>query len=369
MCHSQLISVIKDDNASRSADVIFVHGINADARTTWMTENKTWVLKESWLYWLGKDIPDVAVWTLDYPASALAWQGHTMPLEERADNITNLLLTRLDLDSNRPIIFVTHSMGGLLVKHILRRALSGDCTEPDANSLIERTRGIVFLSTPHTGSDLANLIQRLVFLRPNANVSELQSYEPTLVSLNNWFGTNFNNLDLQVKGFYEMQPTPIQRNFVGRVINTIVVDRDSATLALPGVSVTPLDKDHSSICWVESPYLSRNEDQLYNNVVSFIEQIIQQSKSETANLMPEPIPPQPSAIPIPDDRNLRELLRNLTTIQFDNLIIELEVPNGNISHNTPQNNRVNELWRWVISPAGCQRQCLWEELSRIINPL
>ncbi len=70
---SSLIPVINTEQANRSADVIFVHGINADARTTWMTDNQQEGFpRECWLYWLGEDIPDVAVWTLDYPASALA---------------------------------------------------------------------------------------------------------------------------------------------------------------------------------------------------------------------------------------------------------------------------------------------------------
>ena len=360
---SSLIPVINTEKANRSADVIFVHGINADARTTWMTDNQQEGFpRECWLYWLGEDIPDVAVWTLDYPASALAWQGHTMPLEERADNIINLLLHHPHLDRNRPIIFVTHSMGGLLIKHILYRANSGDSTQSDANSLIKRTKGIVFLSTPHTGSDLANLMKRLVFLRPNDNVSELQRYEPTLVRLNNWFGTNFNNLDLQVKGFYEMRPTPIQRKLVGRVINKIVVAKNSATLALPGVSVTPLDKDHSSICWIKS-YRNRQEtEQLYMNVLSFIQQLVQQINSETSEPIPEPITPQPPA-PV-NIRELRRQLKNLNRGDYNDLIANLEVPNKYIpSENAPLGDRVDALWNWVVSETGCGLENLQKELD------
>ncbi|MFN9951858.1 MAG: hypothetical protein ACK55I_02070, partial [bacterium] len=81
---SELIDVINTKNTSRRADIIFVHGINADPRKTWMTNNKLEGKRfpeECWLYWLGEDIPDVAVWTLGYPASAFAWQGFTMELE------------------------------------------------------------------------------------------------------------------------------------------------------------------------------------------------------------------------------------------------------------------------------------------------
>jgi hypothetical protein len=73
----ELISVVNTTNTSRYADVIFVHGINANPRTTWMTDNKLEGFpEESWLYWLGEDIPDVAVWTLGYPADAGIFGEH-----------------------------------------------------------------------------------------------------------------------------------------------------------------------------------------------------------------------------------------------------------------------------------------------------
>ena len=269
---SELIPVVNNTKTSHSANLIFVHGINGDPRTTWMTNNKREGFpEESWLYWLGKDIPDVAVWTLGYPASASGWKGFTMELKDRADNIINLLLNHPNLDKNHSVIFVAHSMGGLLVKYILRRALSGDY--PNARSLAEQTKGIVFLSTPHRGSNLANFIERLAFLLPSVNVSELKKEEPTLIDLNSWFCTNFNQLDLQVKVFSESRPTPVKKSFWGNLIRKIVVDKYSATLALPDVTLTSLDVDHSSICWVES-HQFRNIDQLYGNICQFIKECL-----------------------------------------------------------------------------------------------
>jgi Putative serine esterase (DUF676) len=274
---SELISVVNTKDTTRSIDVIFVHGINADPRKTWMVDNKLEGFpEESWLYWVGKDIPDVAVWTLGYPASASGWKGFTMELKDRADNIINLLLNHPDLDNNRTIIFVAHSMGGLLVKHILRRIKNKDY--PNADSLAERTKGIVFLSTPHRGAELANFIEYLSFLLPNANIRELKQDEPTLIELNNWFCQNFNTLGLQVKVFCEAQPTPVKKGFWGKIIRKIVVDKNSAYLALPDVSVTLLDANHSSICWVKK-YHFRHTDQLYSNIIRFINNFLEDTSS------------------------------------------------------------------------------------------
>ena len=51
---------------------------------------------------------------------------------------------------SRPVIFVTHSFGGLVLKQMLREA------EKDANykPLIDNTKGVVFYAVPHLGSEL-----------------------------------------------------------------------------------------------------------------------------------------------------------------------------------------------------------------------
>ena len=47
----------------------------------------------------------------------------------------------------KPTIFVAHSLGGLLVKSVLRAA--HDTHEPKWKELLNNTREIVFLGTPH----------------------------------------------------------------------------------------------------------------------------------------------------------------------------------------------------------------------------
>jgi hypothetical protein len=168
-------------------------------------------------------------------------------------------------------------MGGLLVKYILCRALSGDSTESNAKSLVERTKGIVFLSTPHTGANLANFIEFVAFLFTNPNVGELKRDEPKLLALNQDFCENFDQLDLQVRVFYEKNPTPIRKGIVGNLIRKIVVDEDSATFdrdKMPNVPMTPIDANHTSICWPIESYQLRQRDQLYSNIFQFIQKCL-----------------------------------------------------------------------------------------------
>jgi hypothetical protein len=54
---------------------------------------------------------------------------------------------------NRPILFVVHSMGGLVVEEGL--TLSRDSSEPHVENVYKATFGVAFLGTPHRGSGLA----------------------------------------------------------------------------------------------------------------------------------------------------------------------------------------------------------------------
>lgn len=61
--------------------------------------------------------------------------------------------------SSRPILFVAHSLGGIVVKEMLRR--SGGCRAGQSHlqDIFESTIGIVFFGTPHGGADPRGLPQ------------------------------------------------------------------------------------------------------------------------------------------------------------------------------------------------------------------
>lgn len=72
--------------------------------------------------------------------------------------VNTLTLHRKDEDTSRnPIIWVAHSLGGILLKRAL--LYSSDirvANHEDFRSVFVSTYGIVFLGTPHTGSGLAS---------------------------------------------------------------------------------------------------------------------------------------------------------------------------------------------------------------------
>ena len=153
-----------------------------------------------------------------------------MPLFDRANNVLAELQTAGIGD--RPICWVAHSMGGLLVKQMLRNA---DSLAPEFRNISAASRCVSFIGTPHTGSDLASLGRYLGFiLRISVAAKELQALSAPLLELNTWYRENHRRLGVATQVFFENQATRGVR----------VVDRGSADPGLEGVIPIGLDADH-----------------------------------------------------------------------------------------------------------------------------
>jgi hypothetical protein len=59
-------------------------------------------------------------------------------------------------EQSKPIIFVAHSLGGLVCEQALLVCSKAGSAMPSLFSILEATRGIVFMGTPHQGSRLAS---------------------------------------------------------------------------------------------------------------------------------------------------------------------------------------------------------------------
>jgi HAD superfamily phosphoserine phosphatase-like hydrolase len=233
-------------------DVVFVHGLDGDLRTTWQPE------ADDDLFFplmLGTDLPRVAIWSVGYDVSSLAWKGNTMPLVDRAINILALLEAN-DI-GGRPIVFIAHSLGGLLVKQMLRHAVSYG--NRAWLRIAKQTKGVVFLSTPHAGSDLATWLQYMRLLLPTVSIQELEAHQPNLRDLNLWYRSAIAGGSLSVENlvFYEKWLTR----------GLLVVNATSADPGISGVIPIPIDADHISIC---KPRLKSGT--LYASIKRFVEE-------------------------------------------------------------------------------------------------
>lgn len=289
---AELIALSNCGLADRAADAIFVHGLDGDAHSTWRVRGAP---DGSWPLWLGVDLPDVGIWSLGYDVKALAWRGFSMELVDRAVN------TLEELASHgigaRPVYFVAHSFGGLLVKQLLRTGRDSD--NPRYRSIPDRTRGVVFLATPHGGSRLANWVKRFIFLRPTVTVSELKASSSLLRNLNEWYRVHHRTLGIRNLVYVET------RKYMG----ALVVDPVSADPGLPDVTPIPMDDDHISITKPRS-----RQSLIYRGIRDFIRSGNEARRVPVPASTPTELPAKLFGVPnIPDlpflgrEASLREL--------------------------------------------------------------
>lgn len=239
------------------ADIIFVHGLGGDTVDTWQREDNN---NYFWPRWLADELPYVNVYTLGYPAAATKWtiRGSAMPLPDRATNVLGFLVGHDFRIGQRPVIFVAHSLGGLLVKQILRKA--SDSVDSQWECLVLNTKGVVFLATPHSGSSLANLVKALKVIRPSHATNDLKAHCPHLRDLGEWYRQNTVKLGIATKAFFETNKVS---KF--KIFGTMVVNPTSANPAVVGCIPEPADGDHFTICKPKS-----HQSPVYVGVRAFI---------------------------------------------------------------------------------------------------
>jgi pimeloyl-ACP methyl ester carboxylesterase len=134
-------------------DIIFIHGLTGDSHDTWVSNTG--------VYWptqlLAKDLPNCRIMTFGYDADVVKLLGPVSQNRVRdhaADLIGDLASIRgPDNTTSTPIIFVVHSLGGLVAKKAL--CLSEQAISAHEQQLHSCTVGLAFLGTPHRGSGLA----------------------------------------------------------------------------------------------------------------------------------------------------------------------------------------------------------------------
>jgi pimeloyl-ACP methyl ester carboxylesterase len=217
--------------------VVFIHGLDGDLVKTWEAETSP---PQFWPAWLYADDGEISVWTVGYDAPKTLWSPSktAMAIQDRATNILEQVLASEQLRGT-DIALIGHSMGGLLIKQMLRTADSLAFSRTDAADFRDSVRRVAFMATPHSGSGQASLMNTLRTLaRPSAASQGLVRNSSALRDLNLWYREwaatrNIEHLVLvetKVTGFFGM-----------------IVKPDSSD---PGLLTRPIpiDADHLSIC-------------------------------------------------------------------------------------------------------------------------
>lgn len=218
-----------------NSHVILFHGLGGHPHDTWRLLNKP---KVCWPQWLAEDIEGLAVWTIGYDAAVSRWRGSAMHLTDRATNVLARILAEPRLQTSE-IILIGHSLGGLVIKQLLRTVESMAFQRDDAANFIRRVRRVAFLATPHSGADLATWGDWLrIFIRPSSAMASLVRNDPNLRDLNLWYRDWSTAQKVTHLILTESRPT----NIAG-----IVVKQDSSDPGLLSRPI-PIDANHITIC-------------------------------------------------------------------------------------------------------------------------
>lgn len=218
-------------NPAALVDIVFVHGLSGDAHSTWDCGGTDGF----WPTWLAQDIAPSNIYCLGYGAAVFEkWAKKEMDMFERADNILEQFAG--EGIGARPVVFITHSLGGILTKMILRASVEAD--DEDWAAIATATKLVVFLSTPHIGASIASIVDAI----PGASkhIKLLSNEIGMLEDLNKAYRRFCTaRSDLVTKVYYEKHTT---------YKAVLVVDRASADPGVQGANPVAVDRDHITIC-------------------------------------------------------------------------------------------------------------------------
>ncbi len=190
---------------SKSIDVVAVHGLQGDAYRTWKHQGGTLWLRDL----LPGDVPSARIMTFGYD-STVAFSNSVGRIEDKALDLLNRLGAQRDENMDRrPVIFICHSLGGIVVKKALILAHERS-SDPGFRDILDNTKAIAFLGVPHKGSDsawwanfAANALKAasIGFTTNNALVADLRKDSSALSTISKQFIER--GRDLSIYTFYE----------------------------------------------------------------------------------------------------------------------------------------------------------------------
>ncbi|KAM6513145.1 hypothetical protein FALCPG4_015612 [Fusarium falciforme] len=211
-------------------DICFIHGLSGNRNSTWTAHGQSTPWPKTLL---PPKLTKARILTYGYDAYIARKSGPSSNrLIDHATNLLNDLTTeRASCDaSSRPLVFVAHSLGGLVCKEAV--LLSRSNPESHLRGIFDCIKGIVFMSTPHKGSWMADWAQipasalGLVKFTNKSLLKILETDDQFLESIQVRFWSMIRELReagrrLEVTCFFEELPLPA----VGKVVS-----KESATL-------------------------------------------------------------------------------------------------------------------------------------------
>lgn len=123
------------------------------------------------VYWprdlLPATVPNARILTYGYDTHIRHWASQPISRNTVRDIAWDFLVAleacRRE-EPARPLLFVVHSLGGIVVKELLRRSSGCGQGQTHLRDVFESTAGIMFFGTPHGGTDPRGILQHVAEL-------------------------------------------------------------------------------------------------------------------------------------------------------------------------------------------------------------
>ncbi|PTB69035.1 hypothetical protein BBK36DRAFT_1157276 [Trichoderma citrinoviride] len=139
--------------ATPHVDLVFVHGYGGNSETTWHDEStgKIWIKDEEFITRIKRPI---RIFSFSYNGDVDANLSSSSPAFH-ANDLLCCLEQALRKSPGRPLIFIAHGFGGIIVKKAIQLCFVTPSYPRTKNALA----GIVFFGTPHADTDSEALLQ------------------------------------------------------------------------------------------------------------------------------------------------------------------------------------------------------------------
>ncbi|KAK4443118.1 ankyrin repeat protein [Podospora aff. communis PSN243] len=244
-------------------DIIAIHGLGGHTLETWKAGRKVWLRD---MLPLHPSLAKARVLSFGYDSELTFLEAKLNTLDTAKQLLESIwqLRGRKSDEGGRKMIFVCHSVGGILFKHAFNLACR---PRGRHHSLSKSVAGVIFLGSPHIshcenrGNDDAGSRARW------ANIFDKLTMAAT--SICSLFDEN--SVHLNVFSFYKRHCL--------KSVDSLVVDRSFAILHLPHETTLPLSGDHESI----SKYLTSSCPN-YSTVCGSIEELLESPMSREVHL-------------------------------------------------------------------------------------
>ena len=158
---------IKKLHPNHDSIIVFIHGVLSSSAKCWINKSgANWPLMVA----NSATLKDSAVYTFDYHTS---FAGGRYSVTDAADALWLNLDHNGLLKQERPIIFVCHSMGGIVVRKML--------TKRQIDLPKNMTWGLFLVASPSAGSFWAKILSPIIWLINNSQAMALRNSEDNQV--------------------------------------------------------------------------------------------------------------------------------------------------------------------------------------------